>query len=67
VNVIIDYTSWKGVRRERKIAPMNIVFDETEFHQERQWLLRAVDIEDGMTIKHFAMKDIHGWKPVGDK
>jgi hypothetical protein len=61
--VIIDYTNWRGERRSRVIAPTGLIeFANTEWHPDTQWLLEAVDMEDGKT-KNFAIKDIHSWRP----
>jgi len=59
--VTIDYTNWKGERRERTIIPINMYFGETKFHPGFQWLLDAYDLESRR--KCFAMKDIHSWTP----
>ena len=64
--VTIDYTNWRGERRERDVLPHSIVFEATRWHPEPQWLLRAVDLEDYVP-KEFAMKDIHSWKPAKEK
>lgn len=61
--VVIDYTNWKGVRRERVVEPVSIVFSHSPWHPETQWLLEAIDAEDGVA-KHFAMRDIHSWRPA---
>lgn len=61
--VVIDYTNWRGERRLRKIRPLTgMQFTKTRWHPEQQWLVQAVD-EDG-TVKMFAMKDIHSWRPA---
>lgn len=60
--VIIDYTNHRGERREREIIPIEIVFGGSKWHSEPQWLLRATDCEKNEE-RHFAMKDIHSWKP----
>lgn len=57
--VLIDYTSWRGIRRKRLVIPRRIWLGSTQWHPTQQWLLEAVD-EDG-TVKDFAMKDIHEW------
>jgi hypothetical protein len=63
MKVTIDYTNWRGERRKREIVPTGrIAFMSTDFHNEMQWLLDAVDCEDGCT-KQFALKDIHSWEP----
>ena len=59
--VIIDYTNWRGERRERKIIPQYIVFGSTEYHPGQQWLLVAHDIENGAR-RTFAMDGIHSWR-----
>lgn len=72
--VVIDYTNWKGNRRERPIRPVKILFGiNDKYHPERQWLLEAVDLDDNHLVvtetvaspstKFFAMKHIHSWKP----
>jgi predicted DNA-binding transcriptional regulator YafY len=58
--VTIDYENWRGKRRLRRIEPLRIVFANSEWHPESQWLLEAVDVEKGET-REFAMKDIHSW------
>lgn len=62
-DVIIDYTNWKGERRERRITPKAILFMSNQWHPEDQWMLYAWDIgqED---FRFFAMKDIHSWRPA---
>jgi hypothetical protein len=56
----IDYTNWRGERRVRDILPLRIFFGSNEWHKEPQWLLEAVDPEDGKT-KTFAFAGIHGF------
>lgn len=59
--VIIDYTNWRGKRRQRKISPLRINFSATEHHPEKQWLLVAVDVEKE-DVRTFAMSNIHSWR-----
>lgn len=59
--VTIDYTNWRGERKERKINPLSISFENNEWHSDTQWLLLAIDIESGI-VKTFAMCNIHSWK-----
>ncbi len=61
--VLIDYTNYRGERAVRRIRPLTVRFENSEWHPETQWLLRAVDIEKGAT-RDFAMKDIHSWEPA---
>lgn len=77
--VVIDYTNWKGNRRERSIRPIELFFGINErYHPKKQWLLKAIDLEDHeMEVseteakpktKDFAMSNIHSWKPyIGDR
>ncbi|UYO50316.1 WYL domain-containing protein [Rhodopseudomonas palustris] len=60
---LIDYTNWRGERRWRRIVPLRIVFQNSEWHPAPQWIMHAVDVETG-AIREFAMKDIHEWKPI---
>lgn len=58
--VTIDYTNWRGERSKRLIRPVRIEFTENEFHQGRQWLLFAVDL-DKQLPRTFALSKIHSW------
>ena len=58
--VTIDYTNWRGERRQRRIVSCGIMFGSNEWHPEPQWLLLAKD-EGDSTIKTFAMVNIHTW------
>ena len=59
--VVIDYTNWRGERRERKVVPKYIEFGSSKHHPGQQWLLVAKDIEKGED-RTFAMDDIHSWR-----
>lgn len=63
LDVEIDYTNSRGERRWRRIRPLGLSFENNEWHPHSQWLLEAVDCEDGQT-KTFSMETIHGWSPV---
>lgn len=60
--VVIDYTNWRGERRERKIHPLRLLFDRNEYHPAPQWLIEAEDLEKG-GVKTFALNSIHSWRP----
>lgn len=59
---IIDYVNYRGERSERRIIPYNIFWGSNEWHGEEQWLLTAMDL-DKDSLRTFAMKDIHSWRP----
>ena len=59
--LIIDYTNYRGERRERRIRPLGIHFANDEWHPETQWLLEAVD-EERNVIRDFAMVNIHSMR-----
>lgn len=61
MEVLIDYTNWKGERGFRKIVPDRVYFGSNEWHTKDQWLLEALDVERNAT-RTFAMNDIHSWK-----
>lgn len=61
--VMIDYTNWRGERTERRIVPMDVVFENNEWHPETQWMLEAIDVEKG-EFRCFALASIHSWKPA---
>ena len=60
--VEIDYTNWRGERSKRRIRPVSIRFENSDWHPETQWVIEAVDIEKG-EVRNFAMRDIHSWAP----
>lgn len=62
--VVIDYTNWRGERRERLIEPLyRIEFENSEWHPETQWVLYAIDREKGRNvIRDFALASIHSWR-----
>lgn len=62
-SVEIDYTNWEGKRSTRKIWPGRIYFGNNQWHTEPQWLLEAYDYAK-CADRHFALKDIHSWKPL---
>ena len=61
--VKIDYTNWRGERRERIIIPHQIMFGISNYHPEPQWMLDAKDVEKG-EVRRFAMRDIHKWEEL---
>lgn len=60
-DVSIDYTNWRGERRVRTIRPIGVSFGHNQWHEKPQWLLQALDVEDGK-VKTFAMSGIHSWQ-----
>jgi predicted DNA-binding transcriptional regulator YafY len=58
--VTIFYTNWRGEKDYRKIVPQSIWFGTTQWHSEPGWLLTALDV-DKNAVRHFSMRDIHGW------
>ena len=59
--VSIIYTNWRGETTQRTVIPESIYFGSTEWHQEPQWLLRALDVEK-QAMRDFAIKDIGSWE-----
>jgi predicted DNA-binding transcriptional regulator YafY len=62
-DVMIDYTNYRGERAMRRVTPIAIRFESSEWHGSEQWLLRAVDVEKAAE-RDFAMKDIHSWRQI---
>ena len=56
----IRYTNHRGETAVRRIEPIDIDFDSTEWHPEPQWLLHAFDL-DRKAERSFALRDIHEW------
>jgi len=61
--VKILYTNYRGETALRVIYPNNMIFDETEWHPKKQWLLEAFD-ENKNAMRLFAMKDIKDWSEL---
>ena len=59
--IVVDYTNWRGERRERVIEPRRVWFGTTEHHPEPQWFLAALDVEKDQT-RDFALRDIHSMR-----
>lgn len=59
--VEIDYTNYRGERSTRLIIPGRMHFGATEYHENPQWLLDAVDVQRSVN-RTFALGDIHAWK-----
>jgi predicted DNA-binding transcriptional regulator YafY len=62
MQVLIEYTSYRGIRSKRRILPLSIAFTSNEWHPEPQWILTAHDLDRDVE-RHFAMKDVHSWTP----
>ena len=51
------YKNWKGVESIRKVVPVEILFESTDYHKEDQWFLHALDVEKA-EYRDFAILDI---------
>lgn len=58
----IWYRNYRGEVAKRHIIPKGIVFGDTEWHPESQWLLHAWD-EDKQAYRYFAIKDFVSPQP----
>jgi hypothetical protein len=59
--VRILYKNWKGEIAWRRILPLHIAFESTEWHPARQWILHAHDL-DKDAPRGFAVADILRWE-----
>lgn len=55
---VFDYVNYKGEPSSRKVIPIKVSFDKSEWHQEPQWMLHAWDVEKE-AYRDFAMKDMY--------
>lgn len=62
MSVVLDYTNWKGERRDRRIMPLTLWFGVSEFHDTPQWFIRAMDLERNV-MRDFSLSTIHGVQP----
>jgi hypothetical protein len=58
----VVYTNWRGETRERRLVPISLWYGYTEQHGEPQYLLKALDCEDGRE-KDFALLGLRGPPP----
>jgi hypothetical protein len=59
--VRILYKNWKGEVAWRRIVPLSVGFEESQWHPTRQWVLHALDVDKGAE-RGFAMADIQRWE-----
>jgi hypothetical protein len=59
--VSILYRNWKGEVAWRRIVPLSISFESSQWHPVPQWIMRALDI-DKEAERSFAIVDIQNWK-----
>jgi hypothetical protein len=59
--VSILYRNWKGEVAWRRIVPLSISFESSQWHPVPQWIMRALDI-DKEAERSFAIADIQNWK-----
>lgn len=62
--VQIYYTNYRGEQKIYRIIPHTMFFGHTQYHLDDQWLLDATDV-DRNTVRTFAVKDVHSWRPCG--
>lgn len=55
--LVFLYTNHEGKESFRHAVPKSIRFDSTEWHPEKQWIMRAWDV-DKKAMRDFAMKDM---------
>lgn len=46
-NISINYTNYKDETRQRTILPVEIWYGSNRWHSEKQWFLKAIDIDKG--------------------
>ena len=61
LTVTFTYTNWKGEVGVRSVIPVNIDFEENEYHKPKQWLLHGYDL-DKKAMRTYALKDTSDWK-----
>jgi predicted DNA-binding transcriptional regulator YafY len=58
---VIDYTNWRGERRNRRIRPTGLAFTSNEYHAQPCWMLLARDL-DSNEDRTFPLQSIHRWE-----
>jgi hypothetical protein len=62
--VRILYRNWNGEVAWRRLVPLSVGFEESQWHPTRQWILHALDVDQGAE-RGFAMADIQCWEIPG--
>ena len=62
-HVVIDFTNHRGERKTYTILPHSLLFNKSVYHPTPCWLIEATDVHRNV-VRHFAMDQIHSWKPV---
>jgi hypothetical protein len=62
MDVLIDYTNYKGERALRHIIPINLHYGTTEKHPEAGWFVQAYAMDRDGAVRDFAVADIHSWR-----
>ena len=52
-----EYKNWKGITSIRNVIPMETKFINSDFHEGKQWIMIAYDL-DKKANREFAMNDI---------
>ena len=63
--ITLDYTNWRGERKEYTVVPDKIWYGNSQYHKGEQWFLRANVYANGLPqfqVRDFAMVDIHSMK-----
>lgn len=55
---LVNYRNHRGEVSTRRIEPLQMWFGSTQWHPNRQWLLKAFD-HDKQEWRDFAMTQIH--------
>lgn len=63
MDINFDYVNWKGNKGHRRVQIMGFYYGKTEFHSERQLLMKAWDV-DKKAERDFAIKDMSNVKIV---
>lgn len=59
--VRILYKNWKGEVAWRRVVPLSVGFEKSQWHPVEQWVLYAFDVDKGAE-RSFAMADIRRWE-----
>lgn len=54
---IIFVYNWQGDETDRMAVPLLLYYGTSEYYKKEQWLMKAVDVEDGV-VRIFAVKDM---------
>ena len=59
LSIRVVYKNYRGEEEVRHILPIRLFYGSTEWHKEKQWLIKVYDLDKNAT-RDYALKDFKG-------